>query len=810
MGLVALINTIESGVSDLGVLASAAELTPEALDASVRDQFKVVHRLTDRVLAELLSPAELLALKEFSASLKPLEFARTSIEELSRSSSLTMRYPLGPGMGTMAGSIMVRNVNFVRFTGCARSFYVLQHVSSIDGIFFPTAKLLFVFKHVAIEHIIDFIALMLERRKSIAEYFRRSSYRFLGYHVSHGRPYHFFYDIAPATLFLRGMLRGKQKLIHSEGDRFAPVARCLGLKVREETLSLAKIRAETVDKGGMYFRVGARFSKASVPLIEEFDALLMHEAAAQLKPKFRREVDAFCGGASVIWVGITAQKRIWAGQTDELARVLNTLARAGDIRVVVDGWTCGIDGAVQRDEVQIASDNKVMSALVSALDPAIRTLSSIGLNPLQKIYIARQIEFFITNHSTGSIYVSRFARKPGVTHSSRAMPAEGHIHARVVRVNSAAVTDAISDPPRRFDLVDYDIAPGAVETAVRQMQDLYLKPRSVADARTPAAAAIIAPADLQSLRAADAATLHNDGFLSINAPESWPAERTLIVLGVARSGTSMIAGALQALGVRMNEGSHPVFEDVALSEAVEVNDMVTVQRLIAERNARFPIWGWKRPSSLYHIGRVEKLFRNPEYVVVFRDLFAIANRNRISAFSDVQQNMRKALREYNLLLKFLESTQKPILLVSYEKAMSDKEGFAAKLARHISNRETELLQKAAAFIEPNPVDYLLASRVRKSLGQLGGVNPSIIEGWAFMPDQTEPVEVLIQVNGREYARVVADRLRQDVLRQKLHPTGRCGFRISVPRAHALKTGDLVSARVIGDNRDLARSPKQVA
>ncbi|MDZ7808846.1 MAG: hypothetical protein U5L11_00285 [Arhodomonas sp.] len=150
----------------------------------------------------------------------------------------------------------------------------------------------------------------------------------------------------------------------------------------------------------------------------------------------------------------------------------------------------------------------------------------------------------------------------------------------------------------------------------------------------------------------DIDTLVNRGFLIINQPSTAPAAKTVVVLGVARGGTTMVASVLQALGVHMGENLGPVLEDVRLSEAIEAGDTPTVDAIVAERNERFRVWGWKRPAATRY-GKVwQSRFRNPYVIAVYRDPFAIANRNRISMLMDCMKGIERATSELSRLTQF--------------------------------------------------------------------------------------------------------------------------------------------------------------
>lgn len=300
--------------------------------------------------------------------------------------------------------------------------------------------------------------------------------------------------------------------------------------------------------------------------------------------------------------------------------------------------------------------------------------------------------------------------------------------------------------------------------------------------------------------------LHNKGVLAINIPIASPEEKTVIVLGAARGGTSMVAGALHRLGVFMGEGLSEVYEDVALSQAVEQNRIGDIISLIARNNEAHSLWGWKRPSAIKHVSVWEGKLRNPHYIVVFRDLFAIANRNRISMLSNVTDSMRDAARQFNLILDFVGQVKEPILLVSYEKAMDDPQHFVHALNNFVGLNGRSPIDDAIAFIKRNPENYLKMSRITNAIGAVDIAEGNRIGGWAMYPQSPQRVaEVRIQINNDREFIVPATHFRKDLLEKGVHPTGHCGFLVVLATEDTLQSNDVVRIRVIGDITDLRRS-----
>ena len=305
--------------------------------------------------------------------------------------------------------------------------------------------------------------------------------------------------------------------------------------------------------------------------------------------------------------------------------------------------------------------------------------------------------------------------------------------------------------------------------------------------------------------------LVNTGLQLINADdEAIGGERTVIVLGVARSGTTMIAGALQQLGVDMMGGRRPntVFEDVVLGQAMEVKDYSKLSQLIAERNRLGPVWGWKRPSALTYMARVERYFRSPRYVVVFRDLLAIANRNRISVRADLLDNLYDTAEHYRRLLAFVRKSARPMLLVSYEKAMLNRQAFVDALSAFAGEVGHDRRDVAEKFICTNADTYLASARNWSAQGEISTVEADRVMGWAFVPGSSDAVAVRLIINGRLFGTQLADLPRPSLVDRKMHPTGCCGYNFRLPQHKRLRDGDRVSVRVVGESRELGASPQR--
>src|SRR5580692_2235707 len=143
-------------------------------------------------------------------------------------------------------------------------------------------------------------------------------------------------------------------------------------------------------------------------------------------------------------------------------------------------------------------------------------------------------------------------------------------------------------------------------------------------------------------------SIFNQGVITSFVPtrgrKRVPQEKTLLITGLARSGTSMLAALLQAAGVWLGDHVYqPINEDAEITQMLRARDLFRLDALIQRQNAKAPIWGFKMPD-LHQFLQHDELarFRNPHLIVVFRDPVAIAARNVVSERIDGLQAIIEA------------------------------------------------------------------------------------------------------------------------------------------------------------------------
>ena len=239
----------------------------------------------------------------------------------------------------------------------------------------------------------------------------------------------------------------------------------------------------------------------------------------------------------------------------------------------------------------------------------------------------------------------------------------------------------------------------------------------------------------------------------------------------------MVAGALHELGIHMGTRRDGiVFEDVELVAAVESDDPGALPAFVEQRDAAYALWGWKRPDLITRLPAIKGVFRNPCYVAVFRDLLAIATRNRISMSIDSMASIRLAQQRYAQVIEFLAGSTAPRMLISYEKALLQPRTVIRELAGFVGVETTDAIERAVEFVQADRPAYLHAARSRQVIGIVDRVGSRLVTGWAKPASGVESVTLTLLVDGRPVMDTVANLARGAARLDRLRIVGGTGER----------------------------------
>ncbi len=170
------------------------------------------------------------------------------------------------------------------------------------------------------------------------------------------------------------------------------------------------------------------------------------------------------------------------------------------------------------------------------------------------------------------------------------------------------------------------------------------------------------------------------------------ASRCLVVLGVERGGTSMVAGVLRALGVEMGERAGLNHEDPKFLG----NNIDKLREEIELRNRKYSLWGVKVPQLVTHMGALHEAFVNPHYLFVTRNIGAVSESWMRRSAGDYLGVADRTIEYYGRAVEFLRSVESPAAIVNYERACADKETFVRQVAEFVGLSPDEALQRRAS------------------------------------------------------------------------------------------------------------------
>ena len=144
---------------------------------------------------------------------------------------------------------------------------------------------------------------------------------------------------------------------------------------------------------------------------------------------------------------------------------------------------------------------------------------------------------------------------------------------------------------------------------------------------------------------------------------------TVVVLGVERGGTSMVAGVIRAMGINMGDFAGHNHEDPSFL----TEDSDKLRENIRLRDLQNDVWGFKMPKATMKLDFFERELRNPVYVVAYRNPLAIAD-SWIQRKADNLMGVLNRIHQFNELLNaHFRTTRHPVLLVNYERAVRSPE-----------------------------------------------------------------------------------------------------------------------------------------
>jgi len=381
--------------------------------------------------------------------------------------------PLGHGMAFSDESYLFGSqINVLRFlSSTGEVFFIFQHFGSADAIYFPTRGAIVAVRHFDAATVKSFVCRFVRSFGRVSEYCARGR-QFLGIIASHSRPYHFYYDVAPAVSDLNqsGILKSIKKIAYYSGGDFCSFRNLYELDATEHRLTPDELWSKCVAERGFYFHVGAVFNQSRLNSTSRFDGEFNTYARKQFVQQQASAPAELLTCYPLVWFGITVDKRSWIEQVEGAVGLLTELKKSyANLGVVFDGWTAPLHPTAM-DIEQITKDSGVVEQIVAQLDPGIRVFSVVGADSVRKLFYGRSADVYVGNSATGGLHVARFAGCPGVGHlNTQMIDVSYHIRKRTRLVDKLLITDLPDSAGRRMDFISYSLDWRVVYKEVRDI-----------------------------------------------------------------------------------------------------------------------------------------------------------------------------------------------------------------------------------------------------------------------------------------------------------------------------------------------------
>lgn len=191
--------------------------------------------------------------------------------------------------------------------------------------------------------------------------------------------------------------------------------------------------------------------------------------------------------------------------------------------------------------------------------------------------------------------------------------------------------------------------------------------------------------------------------IELNCAVGIPAQRTYIVLGLERGGTSAVAGAARALGLELGPAD---MEGNNEDSRFQTHSISVLRDKIAKRNDEHDVWGWKYPSAVHTLPVLMRDLRAPRLIVVYRDAVATALSRQKWDGRFLRRRIDLATHEANALTNtnttFALASGLNSLLVSHERARDNPHGLIADLAAFLDlgQPSEEFVEHLAGYLAP--------------------------------------------------------------------------------------------------------------
>lgn len=334
--------------------------------------------------------------------------------------------------------------NFLEFEDEHLKFYVVQRVKFAEVIWIPSLKLVFTVKsdnfyvQALKSYLSDFFCHLSNPNFNI-----ESNAFFSGVIASFKRPFHYFYQVLSGLQALNecsSKFYSIKNFYCESAGRFINVPKVFGVDANESIHSDSfKLTSFLLDNKS--FAISSVFDRE-----KDYFAGVEKTVVNYVRKTFSSDSSNFFTADSnlssvSILLAVMAEGRTWVEQVEGFLKIIQNLSKSyGNVNVFIDGLTSP-EGVLDFKHPDINKYLEVYDEISSRVPENVTLHNLIGVSALNKIKACLNLDYFLTDMATSSMFVSRFAKISGVGHCNSIMNYSMHRHFDIVRVPCEYVDD---------------------------------------------------------------------------------------------------------------------------------------------------------------------------------------------------------------------------------------------------------------------------------------------------------------------------------------------------------------------------------
>ncbi|OPG82724.1 hypothetical protein B2J73_14610 [Stutzerimonas stutzeri] len=357
---------------------------------------------------------------------------------------------------------------FTWFISNSDGFWLVLH-QGVLGIYFPSSALYFSFAaHSGREHqsgIISLYDMLIKALDCLAlkdlDSVSYEEARPLGVLLSYSRPFHYFVDSlqsAFSALTDSNSVSLPLRVLGFRRGMYFPVERLFPNAMIDVYENATLLNSKMLVEGGYTLKPMKENARSGNE--GPFQSAVVRASLSRdvHQPYFLRYSSIIDGSYPVVWIGVCKEKRAWANNLEVIEHLVRQLsAKFPNLAIIFDGMTSPVDYDLDEFCSEEAVDDV---ALVNSLAHAfsqVKVINAVGLKSHEKIFLASKSDLFVTNFLTDSMYVARFACRPGVAYGASSATAKEHSHPYTIFLPSSFVKDEVHERSKNWATVGYTI-----------------------------------------------------------------------------------------------------------------------------------------------------------------------------------------------------------------------------------------------------------------------------------------------------------------------------------------------------------------